>query len=56
MIWLVREKRIGRKGEKIALAEWLNDILGNGAIPVSNPVTFSVSLRETQQNRSQKGM
>ena len=56
MIWLVREKRIGRRVEKRACAEWLNDTPGDGAIPASNPETFSVSLRETQQSRSQKGM
>lgn len=56
MIWLVREKRIGRRGEKRARADWLNDTPGDGAIPASNPETFSVSLRETQKSRSQKGM
>lgn len=53
MIWLVREERIGRRGEKRARADWLNDTPGDGAIPASNPETFSVSLM-FQKSRSQK--
>lgn len=44
-----REKR---RGETRAHAVWLNDTSGDGAIPASNAVMFSVSLREVQQSRN----